>query len=46
MLKYIFKDVIESNMKTFKNYFECIKGLIPFAAILGFIYLINYLLGN
>lgn len=46
MLKYIFKDIIDSNMNTFKRDFECIKGLIPFAVILGFVYLINYLLGN
>mgnify|MGYP007056044015 CR=1 FL=1 len=46
MLKYIFKDIIDSNMKTFKRDLECVKGLFPFAVILGFLYLINYLLGN
>ena len=46
MLKYIFKDIIDSNMKTFKKDFECVKGLIPFAVILGFVCFINYLLGN
>ena len=46
MIGYFLKEVINSNLKEFKKDFECVKGLIPFAVILGFVCLINYLLGN
>lgn len=46
MFKFIFKEFYDSNMKELQKDFESIKGLIPFIVILGFVYCINYFLGN